>query len=247
MSDHLSDPLIKVPQNRLLVRRRFLQIAGLSGLSLVTGGCASSLLDDVVNKTFEPLNQSVETLMFNPAKLAPEFPQSSIEPDALLINTFKDTPVIDREQFRLQINGEVANPIDLSLSQIQALPYTSMTIRHICVEGWSAIVQWAGVRLPEILKMAKPNANVRYVYFQSADGYYESWDLASAMHPQTLMAYEKNGQPLSIDNGAPLRLAAPIKLGYKQSKWVTEITLASELLPTKGYWEDRGYEWYGGL
>lgn len=232
---------------RLLVRRRFLQIAGLSGLGLLTSGCASSLLDDVVFKTFEPLNQNVETLIFNPAKLAPEFSKSAIEPDALLINTFKDTPQLDRDQFRLAITGEVANPLNLSLSEIQHMPYNSMTIRHICVEGWSAIVQWAGVRLSDLLKMAQPNANARYVYFWSADGYYESWDLDSAMHPQTLMVYEKNGQPLSIDNGAPLRLAAPIKLGYKQSKWVTDIMLVNELLPTKGYWEDQGYEWYGGL
>jgi DMSO/TMAO reductase YedYZ molybdopterin-dependent catalytic subunit len=235
------------PHKRLLVRRRFLQIAGLSGLGLLTGGCASSLLDDVVFKTFEPLNQNVETLIFNPAKLAPEFPKSAIEPDALLVNTFKDTPQLDRDQFRLAITGEVANPLNLSLSEIQRMPYNSMTIRHICVEGWSAIVQWAGVRLSDLLKMAQPNANAKYVYFWSADGYYESWDLDSAIHPQTLMVYEKNGQPLSIDNGAPLRLAAPIKLGYKQSKWVTDIMLTSELLPTKGYWEDQGYEWYGGL
>jgi DMSO/TMAO reductase YedYZ molybdopterin-dependent catalytic subunit len=67
------------------------------------------------------------------------------------------------------------------------------------------------------------------------------------MHPQTLLAYQKNGQPLPIDNGAPLRLAAPIKLGYKQSKWVTRVTLLDRLSTKQGYWEDQGYEWFGGL
>jgi DMSO/TMAO reductase YedYZ molybdopterin-dependent catalytic subunit len=108
-------------------------------------------------------------------------------------------------------------------------------------------VQWGGVRLQDIAALVQPKSNARYVYFKSADGYYESWDLASALHPQTLMAYQKNGQPLSVDNGAPLRLASPVKLGYKQSKWVTEITFTSQLTSKKGYWEDFGYEWFGGI
>ena len=111
----------------------------------------------------------------------------------------------------------------------------------------AAIVQWGGLQLRDIIALAKPKQNVRYVYFESADGYYESWDIASALHPQTLMAYEKNGQPLPIENGAPLRLAAPIKLGYKQSKWVNRIFLLENFLPIKGYWEDQGYEWFAGL
>lgn len=238
------DPSVK---QGLFLRRRFLQLSGLSSMGLLLGGCALNLLDDRVHGIFEPLNQKVETLIFNPQKLAPEFPKSAIEPAALLINTFGDTPILDPATFRLTVNGEVKNSLSLSMAEIKQMPYTSMTIRHICVEGWSAIVQWAGVRLHDLIQMAQPTEKVRYVYFMSADGYYESWDLDSAMHPQTLMVYEKNGQPLAVENGAPLRLAAPIKLGYKQSKWVTNILLASELLERKGYWEDQGYEWYGGL
>lgn len=236
---------IQVPR-RSLLRRQFLQ-SGVSSISLLMGGCASSLFEDVVGKISEPLNQPVEALLFNPQKLAPEFPLSAIEPDALLINTFDFTPKIDPATFRLTIDGEVNNPFSLNMADIQQMPLTSMTIRHVCVEGWAAIVQWGGVQLRDLMHLAQPKANVRYVYFKSADGYYESWDLASAAHPQTLMAYQKNGDPLSVGNGAPLRLASPIKLGYKQSKWVTRITLVSDLLPIKGYWEDKGYEWYAGL
>lgn len=196
---------------------------------------------------FRPLNQSVEALLFNPQKLAPEFPPSAIQPDALLINTFDQTPRLDPARFQLTLDGEVRNPLKLSMADIQGLPLTSMTIRHVCVEGWAAIVQWGGVQLRELIQLAQPQPEVRYVYFQSADGYYESWDLASAVHPQTLMAYQKNGEPLPVENGAPLRLASPIKLGYKQSKWVTQITLVSQLLPAQGYWEDQGYEWFAGL
>jgi DMSO/TMAO reductase YedYZ molybdopterin-dependent catalytic subunit len=228
-------------------RRQFLQLSSLSGLGFLLGGCGSSFLENEVYQTFRPLNQGVEALLFNPQKLAPEFPPEAIQPDALLINTFGQTPRLDPAGFQLTVAGEVDNPLRLSMADIQRLPLTSMTIRHVCVEGWAAIVQWGGVRLRELVQLAQPRPEVRYVYFQSADGYYESWDLASAVHPQTLMAYQKNGEPLSVDNGAPLRLASPIKLGYKQSKWVTQITLVSQLLPAQGYWEDQGYEWFAGL
>ncbi|MBD2128132.1 molybdopterin-dependent oxidoreductase [Microcoleus sp. ZQ-A2] len=238
--------LIQVPR-RPLSRRQFLQLSGLSSMGLLLGGCASPLFEDLVGKTVEPLNQSVEALLLNPQKPVPEFPASAIEPDALIVNTFDFTPKIDINTFHLTIDGEVNHPLSMSMEQIQQLPLTAMTIRHVCVEGWAAIVQWGGVRLRELVTLAQPKADVKYIYFQSADGYYESWDIASALHPQTLMAYQKNSQPLSIDNGAPLRLASPIKLGYKQSKWVTRITLVSHLFPRRGYWEDQGYEWFAGL
>ncbi len=237
---------IQVPHH-LLPRRQFLQLSGLSTISLLLGGCGTSLFEDVVGKAFEPLNQSVEALLLNPQKPVPEFPGSAIEPDALIINTFDFTPVIDPVAFRLIVDGEVNNPLSLSLAEVQQMPHYVMTIRHVCVEGWAAIVQWGGVRLRDIVSLAQPKANVGYAYFKSADGYYESWDMASALHPQTLLAYQKNGQPLPIENGAPLRLASPIKLGYKQSKWVTRITLVDHLLSSRGYWEDKGYEWFAGL
>lgn len=227
-------------------RRQFLQALGLSSSGLLLGGCGSSLFSDTVGRLSEPLNQSIEQLLLSQNPV-PEFPMSAIEPDKLIINSFDTTPQIDPHKFRLTLNGEINRPLQLSLADIQTLPLTSMVIRHVCVEGWAAIVQWSGVRLRDLVALAQPKTGVRYVYFKSADGYYESWDLASSLHPQTLMAYQKNGQPLSADNGAPLRLAAPIKLGYKQSKWVTEITLVSHLMPKKGYWEDQGYEWFAGL
>jgi DMSO/TMAO reductase YedYZ molybdopterin-dependent catalytic subunit len=238
--------LIRV-SNLRLSRRQLLQISGFSGMSFLLGGCGTPLFEDVVGKLSEPLNQKVEALILKPQKPVPEFSYSEIQPDALLVNTFRYTPIIDTAKYRLIVDGEVNNPLSLSLAEIQALPMTSMIIRHVCVEGWAAIVQWAGVSLSEIVALAQPQANVRYVYFQSGDGYYSSWDIASALHPQTLLAYQKNGEPLPVDNGAPLRLASPIKLGYKQSKWVTQITLVSQLSPFRGYWEDQGYEWFAGL
>lgn len=250
MKNHLPisthNHLIQTPR-RPLSRRQFLQISGISSMGLLLGGCGTPIFEDVMGKAFEPLNQSVEALLLNPQKPVPEFPTSAIEPDALIVNTFGFTPKVDPISFRLIVDGEVNNPLSLSMEQIQQMPLTAMTIRHVCVEGWAAIVQWAGVQLRELVALAQPKANVKYVYFFSADNYYESWDIASALHPQTLMAYQKNSQPLSIENGAPLRLASPIKLGYKQSKWVMRISLLSDLLPRRGYWEDQGYEWFAGL
>ena len=234
-------------RDRLLLRRRFLQLSGFSSLSLLLSGCGIRLFEEVVGQAFEPLNQRLEELLLNPQQPVPEFSISAIEPEALIINSYRFTPKIDPVKFRLLVEGDVNNPLSLSMADIQEMPHTSMIIRHVCVEGWAAIVQWGGLQLRDIVALAKPKSNVRYIYFESADGYYESWDIASALHPQTLMAYEKNGQSLPVENGAPLRLASPIKLGYKQSKWVTRIVLVEKLLPIKGYWEDQGYEWFAGL
>ncbi len=230
-----------------LSRRQFLQISGLSGGSLLLGGCGTPILEDVVGEVSEPLNQKLGNLLLKPEKMVPEFSVDDIQPEALIVNTFRDTPNINTDKYRLIVDGEVNNPLNLSMADIQTFPFTSTIIRHVCVEGWAAIVQWGGVKLREIVALAQPQATVRYVYFQSADGYYSSWDIASSLHPQTLLAYEKNGEPLPVDNGAPLRLAAPIKLGYKQSKWVTRITLVSRLSRFQGYWEDQGYEWFAGI
>jgi DMSO/TMAO reductase YedYZ molybdopterin-dependent catalytic subunit len=232
--------------DRQISRRQILQWSGLTGVGLLINGCASTLGVSEVGDATAPLNQAIQSLMTS-QRPVPEFSASQIQPDALLVNSFNGSPKIDLATFRLKITGEVNNPLALSLPQIYQMPLTTMVIRHVCVEGWAAIVQWGGIRLRDLIALAQPKAGVRYVYFKSADGYYESWDLAASLHPQTLLAYEKNGAPIPLVNGAPLRLAAPIKLGYKQSKWVTEVMLLSQLLPEQGYWEDKGYEWFAGL
>ena len=228
-------------------RRKFLQISGLSSISLLLGSCGTPLFEDLVGTLSEPLNQKFQNLLLKPQTPVPEFSANEIEPEALIVNTYKFTPVINQEKYRLIIDGEVENPLSLSMEDIKTLPLSSMIIRHVCVEGWAAIVQWGGIRLRELVALAQPKSTVKYAYFKSADGYYSSWDIASVLHPQTLLAYEKNSEPLPIENGAPLRLASPIKLGYKQSKWITRVTLASNLSPYQGYWEDQGYEWFAGL
>ena len=231
-----------------LNRRQAIQLLGMSGIGYLLSSCGDDKLAQRVGDLTEPLNLPFEELLVKPQQLIPEFSPKSIDPKALLINTYDLTPEIDLAKYRLIIDGEVDNPLQLSLPQLKQLPQSSMVIQHVCVEGWAAIVQWGGVRLRDLATLVKPKPSARYVIFQSADKYYESWDLASALHPQTLLASSKNGAPLPIDNGAPLRLASPIKLGYKLSKWVTQVTFSSQIPPgRKGYWEEQGYEWFGGI
>ena len=230
-----------------LNRRQAIQLLGMSSISYLLGSCSNDLTTQVGNLS-EPLNQSFGELLVRPQRLIPEFPASAIDPKALLINTYDTTPKIDSIDYKLIIDGEVKFPTELNLFNLKKLPFASMIMQHVCVEGWAAIVQWGGIRLRDLAQMVQPKAGVRYVLFESADKYTDSWDFASALHPQTLLVYQMNGQPLPVENGAPLRLAAPIKLGYKQSKWVTKISFVSQIPQGgKGYWEEQGYEWFGGI
>jgi len=254
----------------MIARRDFLRLAGGAGLSLGLTGCASADLGNLVGMATEGFNQSIEALLLKQSPV-PEFALSRIQPAELIVNGFSNyAPAIDPSTFRLTLDGDVVKPLSLSMEDLYKLSKKSMVIRHVCVEGWAAIVQWAGVPLRDLVQLVQPANNVKYVYIQSADGYYESWDIASLVHPQTVLAYEMNGSPIPIPNGAPLRLASPIKLGYKLSKWVTRITFTSSLVPpvwlrdrsdralliataryglnpVKGFWEDQGYEWFAGV
>ncbi len=229
-------------QTSRISRRQLLQWTGAGLLVNVAG----TLLYDPIGRISMPINEAFESLLLS-SKPTPEFPISAIEPEKLIVNSFRGTPAIDLATFKLNISGEVTNPLSLNMADIYKMPHTSMVIRQVCVEGWAAIVQWEGVRLRDLAILAQPKPTAKYVYFKSADGYYESWDLASAIHPQTILADRMNGRDLPAENGAPLRLASPMKLGYKQSKWVTEVIFTSKLRPKRGYWEDLGYEWFGGL
>jgi DMSO/TMAO reductase YedYZ molybdopterin-dependent catalytic subunit len=158
--------------------------------------------------------------------------------------------------YRLPIEGLVDKPHVFTLAELRAMPLQTQITRHDCVEGWSAIGKWRGVPLATVIAMAQPKSNARYVIFSCFDKdeagteYYESLDLHQAAHPQTLLALDLNDKPLDPDHGAPVRLRIPTQLGYKSAKWVRKIELASAF-PTAaskgGYWEDQGYEWYGGI
>lgn len=150
-----------------------------------------------------------------------------------------------RGAWALEIAGLVRDPVRLDLSGLMRMPSVTQTVNHYCVEGWMAVTEWTGVRLAEIARRVGVRPEARYVDFESFDsGYHESWDLESALHPQTLIAYGYQGAPLEPHRGAPARLHSPIKLGYKSVKYLTRIVFLPER--NGGYWSDRGYEWFAG-
>lgn len=150
-----------------------------------------------------------------------------------------------RGAWTLQVDGAVRNPVRLTLEQLAALPRRSQTVNNYCVEGWVAAAEWTGVRVSDLAKVVRPTADAQYIDFASFDsGYHESWDMESAMHPQTLIAYAMDGRWLGAGHGAPARLHSPIKLGYKSTKYLVRITFLPER--NGGYWSDKGYEWFAG-
>jgi DMSO/TMAO reductase YedYZ molybdopterin-dependent catalytic subunit len=156
-------------------------------------------------------------------------------------------PDIDFDNWTLTVAGAVSRPGDYRLEQIQALPKARQNTRHVCVEGWDAIGRFAGARLADFLDRVGADPGARFVTVECADDYYESLDMASARHPQTLLCYEMYDRPLDRGHGAPLRLQIPTKLGYKQAKYLTSLNVTHVLGARRSYWGDQGYSWYGGL
>lgn len=159
--------------------------------------------------------------------------------------------------YRLIVEGAVERPGTFSLARLAKLPQQTQITRHDCVEGWSAIGKWSGVRLGDLLDLVAPRSDARYVVFHCMDNdgsgnlYYESLDLHQARHPQALLALRLNDSPLDPDHGAPVRLRVPTQLGYKSAKWIGRIEVVGSFatigMGRGGYWEDEGYEWYAGI
>jgi DMSO/TMAO reductase YedYZ molybdopterin-dependent catalytic subunit len=162
--------------------------------------------------------------------------------------------------WRLEVGGLVEKPQAFSLAQLREMPSRTQVTRHDCVEGWSCIGQWKGVRLSHVLNLAQPKPQAKFVVFHCLDQmeeddeasmYYESVDFDDAFHEQTILAYDLNGKPLPVANGAPLRARIERQLGYKQPKYLHRIELVEDFAGIAGgrggYWEDQGYNWYGGI
>ena len=198
-------------------------------------------------RSFQKFNDWVQSKVFDPSRLAREYTQSEVTPeDGFRINGKDDDyPDIDMAAWTLTVGGLVRTPGTYTLEQLRALPKRVMNTRHCCVEGWSMIPRWGGTPLAEILRMAGADTAAPYVAVESADDYTTSYDMPSALHPQTLLCYEAYDKPLTLAHGAPARIVIPTKLGYKSAKWVTAITVTDK--NRGGYWEDQGYDWFAGI
>jgi DMSO/TMAO reductase YedYZ molybdopterin-dependent catalytic subunit len=227
---------------RAASRREFLA-AGL----LAVGGlaCDSQRPRTGFLGAMERVNERFQRALFDPRRLAPELPEDD-ESDEFPAYKISARYPLAPGGWALVVGGLVKRKLVLSPADLQRLPRTRTRVRHHCVEGWSAVASWDGVRLSEIARLAGADPRARYVEFRSFDsGYYSSWDLESALHPQTILAYGMNGEPLEPEYGAPLRLYSAVKLGYKMVKYLTEVSFLP--VRTGGYWEDRGYEWFAGV
>jgi len=186
--------------------------------------------------------------LFRSAQLAPTFANSDLTPLAKFpINDYDvDDPGVDFDNWTLKVAGEVQKPGDYKLAHIQTLPKVTQNTRHVCVEGWDVIGRFGGARLSDFLKMVGADLTAPFIRVQCADDYYESLDMATALHAQTLLCYEMYDQPLTREHGAPLRLQVPTKVGYKQAKYLTDLKV-THVLEKVGYWEDQGYSEFYGL
>jgi DMSO/TMAO reductase YedYZ molybdopterin-dependent catalytic subunit len=229
-------------------RRAFLgRTLTLGGLSMLTG---CSLLDDdgveSALRRISVLNDDVQAWLFDPKRLAPTYPESMITRPFPFNAYYGEDEVreIDGERFRLEVTGLVADKRRWSLAELNALPQTDQVTRHICVEGWSAIGKWGGVPFATFLRRVGADLSAKYVGFKCADDYYTSIDMPTALHPQTLLALTYDGQVLPPRYGYPMKLRMPTKLGYKNPKHIQAIFVTNT--HPGGYWEDQGYNWFGG-
>jgi DMSO/TMAO reductase YedYZ molybdopterin-dependent catalytic subunit len=236
--------LLQRPARRLFMRHAL----GLGSLVLMTG-CDITDGNSAENalRYVSRFNDRIQAKLFDPAELAPEFPASMIT-SPFPFNAFyaeKDVPEISPRDFALEVSGDVADKSRWPLSRLYALPLFSQITRHICIEGWSAIGQWEGVRFSHFLRRIGANLSAKYVGFVCADGYSSSIDMATALHPQTQLTFRFCGQVLPPKYGFPMKLRVPTKLGFKNPKHIVEIYVTND--HPGGYWEDLGYNWFSGL
>ena len=237
------DPAVLSLERRLFLKR------GLSvgALSLLAGCDITD--DESVQRvlwTMSRWNDRAQAWLFNPNRLAPEYPESAITHPFPYNGYYpqSEVPIIDGTRYKLELAGKIENKKPWTLPELYALPQVSQITRHVCVEGWSAIGKWSGVRFSEFLTRVGADTTAKYVGFQCADKYYGSIDMPTALHPQTILAFNFGDHILPPKYGYPMKLRVPTKLGFKNPKLIAAIFVTNEY--PGGYWEDQGYNWFSG-
>jgi len=230
---------------RRLNRRELLKLTPivLAGAFVVPGLRTPLLREGVA------LSDWASGLLFSKARLAPTFAPSAVVPFEKFPYNGYDVldPNVDLDNWTLTVEGKVRRAGEYTLAQIRDLPKITQNVRHVCVEGWDAIGSFGGVRISDFLRLVGADSRARFLEVACADDYYESVDMETAMHPQSLLCYEMYEKPLDRGHGAPLRLHFPTKLGYKHAKYLTALRVTDVLKPKRGYWVDQGYSWFAGL
>ena len=229
-------------------RRAFLQrTLTLGGLAMISG---CSISDDAsvehALSRVSRFNDRVQGWLFDPKRLAPTYPDSMITRPFPFNAYYSEDEIreVNADSWRLEVTGRVIDTRKWTLDELRAMPQHEQVTRHICVEGWSAIGKWGGVLFSDFLRRVGADLNAKYVGFQCADDYYTSIDMPTALHPQTILALSYDGQVLPPRYGFPVKLRMPTKLGYKNPKHIHAIYVTNSY--PGGYWEDQGYNWFGG-
>jgi DMSO/TMAO reductase YedYZ molybdopterin-dependent catalytic subunit len=234
---------LRAPSRRLFLQRSL----SLGGLSMLTG---CSLSDgESIEKALAAMsrfNDGAQAMLFDPQRLAPTYT------DAMITRPFPfnayygidEVRHVDPKTYSLEVSGLVADKRAWTLEALNALPQADQITRHICVEGWSAIGKWGGVPFSTFLKRIGADLTAKYIGFKCADDYFTSIDMPTALHPQTLLTLRYDGKVLPAEYGFPMKLRMPTKLGYKNPKHIKAIFVTNTY--PGGYWEDQGYNWFGG-
>lgn len=249
-SEIIKDAKKVIARNELIIpeRRRFLvNTLTLGGVGLLSGCDVSS--GESVDKALEAMsriNDKIQATLFSGATLAPTYPEEMITRPFPFNAFYSENEVVQviGEEWRLELAGQIAQKRSWSLAELAALPMMDQITRHICVEGWSAIGRWGGVPFSMFLHRVGADLSAKYVAFKCADDYYTSIDMATALHPQTILALQWDGEALPPKYGFPVKLRIPTKLGYKNPKHIRVIEVTNTY--PGGYWEDQGYNWFGG-
>jgi DMSO/TMAO reductase YedYZ molybdopterin-dependent catalytic subunit len=237
-------PLIRSLERRGLIRGGL----SLGALTMLTG-CDFDTPDSIelALHKISDMNDRVQAFIFGPNRLAPTYSASLVQKPPRFNAYFDimDVKPVDGAAWRLELSGLIANKAPWTIEQIDALPQQEEIIRHVCVEGWDYIGQWSGVLFRTFLERVGADTRARYVVFRTVDDYLSSIDMATALHPQTLLATKYAGETLPLPFGYPIRLRTSTKLGYKNPKWITAIEVTNTYTP--GYWEKKGFSWFGGI
>jgi DMSO/TMAO reductase YedYZ molybdopterin-dependent catalytic subunit len=238
-----SGKLIHSVERRLFLR----QGLSLGALALLSGCDLTD--DESVQKLLTGMsrwNDRAQGWLFNASKLAPEFPESAITRPFRFNAYYSEDEVrlVDGASYKLELSGLIREKKPWSLPELYSLPQTSQITRHICVEGWSEIGKWSGVRFSDFLARIGADTSAKYIGFKCADDYYSSVDMATALHPQTQLTFRFADEILPPKYGFPMKLRIPTKLGFKNPKHIMSMYVTNEY--PGGYWEDQGYNWFSG-
>jgi DMSO/TMAO reductase YedYZ molybdopterin-dependent catalytic subunit len=239
--------------NRALVddinRRGLLRGAiSLGALTFLTG-CDVTEEEPVqkVLRTVSAWNDRVQAAIFRPDHLAPTFSVNEVvkPPRFNAYYDIEDVKPLDGATWKLELAGSIADKRSWTAQQIYELPEQEVIIRHVCVEGWDYIGQWSGVNFKNFLQRVGADLTAQYVYFHCADDYTESVDMATALHPQTILATRYANETITDPFGYPLRLRTSTKLGYKNAKWIKAIEVTNTF--TETFWSKQGFNWFAGI